>query len=658
MRLTPWRQSVISRPVVAVSRFGTGVTKRPPLALVARLAIHAPGTHAYTNTRQGEIWYTNRDFAMRMARVVEMSATLRSWPSKPVACSGYVCGNKIVLAGMTVNRVLPSWPAIFTHQNPTLSRPRSHPFFLFLLHLDRCSTLRKTITVILQVLATQLSFVAYTTEPAIGYQRSTTTIRIMKTQSVLVAALAAAPSALAHTAWTNFYIDGLDQGDAVGVRMRKDPAKTTFPINNYASDDMACNVDGTTGVSRVQPIKDGSTLTFEMRSWPDDKSKESLARQHYGPCAFYLKKVSSAVEDKGAGDGWFKLYEQGYNKDTDRWCTDDLIDNKGHFSVKIPENLAGGYYLARPEVLALHNATNGDGQFYLGCGQIFVDSKGDLGPEKGSTVSIPGYVKAGDPSVQFNIYNKKNDQYKVAGPPVAKLVSGASSKSETTQTEGLKPEGCILENGNWCGKEVSSYSDEKGCWASGEECWAQDKKCWAEAGPTGGKLCKIWSAKCTAMNDACTAKQFTGPPNKGKDLTPEKAKIDVGPVMGSKLEVVQGDAAAAPSSSSNDNSKAEETSVAAEVEPAPSSSAAAQPAPSSQAAPSSSQAAPTQVEQSMPSATGNRDNGRPYTKTRSKSRPSASVTKAPGPVVTETAVVYQTVYERRRGVHHRRMRGL
>lgn len=33
----------------------------------------------------------------------------------------------------------------------------------------------------------------------------------MKTQSMILAALASAPAALAHTAFTNFYVDGIDQ---------------------------------------------------------------------------------------------------------------------------------------------------------------------------------------------------------------------------------------------------------------------------------------------------------------------------------------------------------------------------------------------------------------------------------------------------------------
>ncbi|OAG09726.1 uncharacterized protein CC84DRAFT_1202378 [Paraphaeosphaeria sporulosa] len=380
----------------------------------------------------------------------------------------------------------------------------------------------------------------------------------MKTPSILFAALAAAPTVMAHTVWSVLYVDGESQGDGAGIRMRKDPAKASFPLVDYSSDDMACNVDGTKGVNFVSPVKDGSTLTFEMRSWPDNPSKESLDRGHYGPCAVYLKKVTSAIDDKGAGDGWFKLMDDGYHADTDKWCTDRLIDNKGRLSVELPKGLEGGYYLARPEVVALHNATNGQAQFYTGCAQIFLESTGSLVPE--STVAIPGpdYVSAGQSSVKFNIYVGKNAEYQVPGPAVANFTQNVNlaSDAQLQQTEGLVPSSCIAQSANWCGKEVASYSDETGCWASGEDCWTQGKKCWAEAPATGGSVCQLWSDKCTAINDQCKAKNFNGPPNKGKVLTPKRETIDIGliikPVGGGNIEsgsAAPKSSAAAPKSS-------------------------------------------------------------------------------------------------------------
>lgn len=292
------------------------------------------------------------------------------------------------------------------------------------------------------------------------------------------------------------------------------------------------DVGGTKGVSRVQSVPDGALLTFEDREWADDPSKGSISRGHYGSCSVYLKKVDSAINDKGAGDGWFKIFDHGYDASTSRWCTDEIIDNKGLLSVNLPKGLEGGYYLARPEILALHNAlpSKNDPQFYTGCAQIFLESSGNLGPE--STVSIPGYVKYGEPSTSWDIYSQDNSKYPVPGPAVAKLVAKADSASiASTQTEGAKPDDCILENANWCGKEVASYSDETGCWASSKTCWDQSKACWDAAPPTGGANCKIWENKCTSIDDACNAKSFNGPPNKGKVLTPEKKAIDVGKIM-------------------------------------------------------------------------------------------------------------------------------
>lgn len=49
----------------------------------------------------------------------------------------------------------------------------------------------------------------------------------------------------------------------------------------------------------MQSVSDGATLSFEIRAWPADVTKERLDRGHKGPCAVYLKKVSSAVDDTG-----------------------------------------------------------------------------------------------------------------------------------------------------------------------------------------------------------------------------------------------------------------------------------------------------------------------------------------------------------------------
>lgn len=191
-------------------------------------------------------------------------------------------------------------------------------------------------------------------------------------------------------------------------------------------------------------------------------------------------------------------------------------------SIKIPQ-LASGYYLVRPELLALH--ITGGPQFYAGCAQVFLESDGDLGPAE--TVSIPGYVQKSDPGAAWNIYyGMDNNDYPVPGPAVAQLKSGvAKSSISASQAEGQKPEGCILENGNFCAFEVPDYDTENECWAAQQNCWDQQAVCWDSIQPTGGEGCDVLTKRCDALNAACNAKQWTGPPNKGKMLNHQASTL-------------------------------------------------------------------------------------------------------------------------------------
>jgi hypothetical protein len=136
----------------------------------------------------------------------------------------------------------------------------------------------------------------------------------------------------------------------------------------------------------------------------------------------YLKAVSSAKDDVGYGDGWFKIFDEGYNEDSSEWCTTKRTPT-GMLEVKLPEGLKGGEYLARPELLALHNAPEGRPQFFTGCFQIKVDGDRGNGLVPEETVRIPGYVKGDDKSVTFNIYSEGSEAgYTTPGPELAKLI--------------------------------------------------------------------------------------------------------------------------------------------------------------------------------------------------------------------------------------------
>ena len=179
------------------------------------------------------------------------------------------------------------------------------------------------------------------------------------TTKYFLSGLALAGMASAHTRFTTLYVDGENMGDGVSVRMNLDAAHTVDFVNDITSDDMACGVDGQKAVARVSPAKAGSTVTFEFREYADGSQpdRDAIDAGHRGPCAVYMKKVDDPLADNAAaGDGWFKIYYEGFDDNAQSWCTNKMVANHGHLSAIIPEDLAQGYYLVRPELLALHQA--------------------------------------------------------------------------------------------------------------------------------------------------------------------------------------------------------------------------------------------------------------------------------------------------------------
>ena len=266
---------------------------------------------------------------------------------------------------------------------------------------------------------------------------------------------------------------------------------------NYVITNILEGIDGEKGVARVCPVNGDSILTFEFREWPDGSNPGAIDRGHKGPAAVYMKKVESAIADNNAaGDGWFKIWESTYDEAAKKWANEKMIENNGHISVKLPEDIAGGNYLVRTEMLALHAAADSppDPQFFVGCAQVFVKATGTAKP---ATVNIgEGFYDLDVPALTFNIYDQPMKlPFPSVGPPVYKSGSGSARRSESDvevarfglgtpirqaikaitnnsgetrqapkQHEGLKPEGCILQNANWCGFEVPSYNNEAACW--------------------------------------------------------------------------------------------------------------------------------------------------------------------------------------------------
>lgn len=228
-------------------------------------------------------------------------------------------------------------------------------------------------------------------------------------------------------------------------------------------------VNGKNGVARVCGAKAGSKITFEYRVWPDGSQPGAIDISHKGPCEVYMKKVDSAIKDQAVGDGWFSIYRDDYDSASKKWCTEKLITNNGYLSVTIPKDLAPGYYLIRPGLLALHQADKNpaDPQFYVGCAQVFLTSDGAAKPQ--NTVSIPGYVSFQDPAMTYHVWDNELKPFQWFGATPYTGGSGTKRDLEVRanapkQTEGLEPPNCLIRNNNWCGTKLPTSTDEGSCW--------------------------------------------------------------------------------------------------------------------------------------------------------------------------------------------------
>ncbi|KAI0397027.1 glycosyl hydrolase family 61-domain-containing protein [Xylariaceae sp. FL0594] len=235
----------------------------------------------------------------------------------------------------------------------------------------------------------------------------------------------------AHGVFSTIFINGVSQGDRKCLRTSFTLDKITSPITDLDSPDMACGIAGSTPAADTCSIEVGAKLSFEFRLWASGTLPGTIDGSHLGPMAIYAKRVSSSPGsvtrdgngDGSSGSGWFKLWESGYDEKTSTWATQKLIANDGIVSLQIPAGFPAGDYLMRPEIIALHNLAAGPAQFYVGCAQIRVSGSsskgnGDVVPAD-KMVSIPGYIKASDPAVNFNSHPDapKHFPYILGGPP-------------------------------------------------------------------------------------------------------------------------------------------------------------------------------------------------------------------------------------------------
>jgi hypothetical protein len=201
------------------------------------------------------------------------------------------------------------------------------------------------------------------------------------------------------------------------------------PVSDINSEEMTCGLKSKGPAKEQCHVDAGTNL---------DVQYNIMDRSHHGPCNFYL----NAVDDYGTApkEGWVKIY---MGDQSQKWCSDQMLDAGGKFSIKIPKGTPAGKYILRTEFLALHNANKPGGtQFYIQCADIVVngDDNNGAGSSKNNkvmavsfaandnAVKIPGFLKGDSPGVMYNIYNNQNPaNYPVLGPPVAKFIAAGGA---------------------------------------------------------------------------------------------------------------------------------------------------------------------------------------------------------------------------------------
>ncbi|TFK96547.1 glycosyl hydrolase family 61-domain-containing protein [Pterulicium gracile] len=231
-----------------------------------------------------------------------------------------------------------------------------------------------------------------------------------------VALLAAAGLANAHFTMQYLFVNGVDQGRNVGIRI----PPSNSPVEDINSPNIRCNVNGGTGVAQTVNVPSGATVEFEWHEHAErtGAGTPALSAGHYGPVQVYIAKApSTAATFDGSGTVWTKLASSGLvNPSTQQWASSVVSNNQGRHSAKLPASLPAGEYLLRAEILALHAAGSYPGaQFYIGCAQIKIASGGSANPPK---VALPGAYSPTDPGIKINIHWPLPQTYTAPGPAV------------------------------------------------------------------------------------------------------------------------------------------------------------------------------------------------------------------------------------------------
>ncbi|KAH8663003.1 glycosyl hydrolase family 61-domain-containing protein [Tricladium varicosporioides] len=216
----------------------------------------------------------------------------------------------------------------------------------------------------------------------------------------------------------------ITHGKFVGIRkpsLRTNLSESKYtptiydPITDTALPAMRCNRDPY-HAAEVITIHAGDNVTIHVESeFDDEKTGITYGWYHPGPLFVYMARMPDGIEGgvsewDGAGEVWFKIYEQGplpyiASSLDATWPS----SRKTSLTLTIPPTLPAGQYLLRPEHLALHNAPYDlatktfipNPQFYMVCIQLQVNNSEEQGTgDPSPLVEFPGAYHMDDEGVK------------------------------------------------------------------------------------------------------------------------------------------------------------------------------------------------------------------------------------------------------------------
>ncbi|KAI9141213.1 glycosyl hydrolase family 61-domain-containing protein [Paraphysoderma sedebokerense] len=252
----------------------------------------------------------------------------------------------------------------------------------------------------------------------------------MKILIILITLSVLASSGSAHT-----YLHSI-KGSQSCVRQHANPKMNPISVRAIGSKQIMCNAGISPAVSSCG-VNAGEKLTLQWFHHGNTADDQIIHESHKGPCSVYLSKADAS----GNPMGWFRIYGAGYNSQSKKFCTENLMrrhGGNGQLGVKIPAGLENGRYILRAELIGLHQADNRNAgaEFYVGCGDLTITGgNGSLNP---ATFQIPSaqYMTASSPGLHFNIWNNTaGERYELPGP---RIVSGIAGNSNSRQPTSIK----------------------------------------------------------------------------------------------------------------------------------------------------------------------------------------------------------------------------